>query len=1761
MNWVKILEYVLDYAPLAFLLIAALWGFIVGLIRGFRKSLILFIQALIAAAICVTIFYILVNNNKIDQIIYDISSKWVNYNDLTGTTTQYGGMKEVLVDIILKNQSNMGTTFKIVLEENGAYIDTLANLAYRLILFVVLLLVFFVLVFIFYIIYLIFYPERRKKAKLVAKERAGEGSGYNKHVFFGGLVGAIRGAVVGLVWLSFIGALFFIVAGGTGEDKAETYPDYSFNDEQLNDAYQAYKIVGSYGSRGLFRVLNSIKDKENVPYYLFAANMILSGNLNDEERGIHTTVRFTKEIANYTSFVNSTIKLIIKYDTTGAIKDSMDSKDQAKLMDLMNSLMENEEFQKEYDALIESFDPGTYFINFGLSFVNSVVAHRNELKFTDNLDPQIIELMNIIFDGDHKITVSSLLTEADARQLMKSVITVLSVQTTIKEDTPVARKSLLYARAFIPEVLKLSIFNEQSRKDQFEPLIQDLYDFLATQTIKESNPDDLALARAEFNSEKVLNETNAKNSISWMDELKALLNTSLDLIDIADSMIDNIGTDNPINLIFSIFPDDKPDVKAKNLEHYDKIIDGLSKSKLLDSLLSMTIVRKSIDNALVSISDQIKLPSKINYANTYDDAGNIKTYGEINVLLRALKELIISPDSKAIVNSLVNKEFNADILKSVSGLFLNISSDGEKTLLDISLDSTVLNYTISGLLFGFSESEDIGFNIIVPSNLCDMDEEDIKIIKKEEINNLFSSIVGTLDIFGENNSINFKKVVDNVTSLSNSQIIEASVIYILNTMLEDNTLVSIPDIYKENATKEILMDDFSVNPWHTTGEISNIIYALDEIFNISLVDTFDLVASLHEMGARFGKLNEVSNKNAEKTKLDIVYKSSIIRSTIKHTLDANISDEFVDKNVLSSSMVVENIDDVPSIKKSEVKAVIDSFNELVIVDFNNIDLANIKDKILDLNTQAITDTTKTKIDVLYLSTIIRYILVKQLDKALTESFIESEFRDSIYIKDSETIDENDYIYYKKEEIASLISSIKELGLTSIDNVNTDSVKAEIFNLNKASSIDSTKSKLDILYQSMIIEYIVSKQLDNAMPSGFAPEAVIDSELVKNYYLVNTNNYACYKEEEISAIIQALTEVGITAIESIDTETIKNEVINLNSESTSDSTKTKLDILYQSVIITYAITTQLDNTINTDIVSLEVRDSSLTKNVNVINSDEYKYYKEEEVSALINSLKELTITNIDNINVENIKANSLSLNEEATTDSTKTKLDVLYISYIIKYALSIRFDEIFTGASLNVHKDVLNDSKDNDEITTVYYYKEIKVKLLLDAIGPEGLNVSNLDDTSNINENSILSLNEKASGATETRLTIMYKSDIIAYILSDKLKAAIDSNALLVDDIDAKHSFSTNVELYNKSELEALIDALNNLNVTDVNAVDSSSIVLDSTVKEDILESIILFDSVSKMVFENDSLTKPSSSRITNSDSSVYKLVETEMTYLLDVLIELGVTDISDSTINITLSSDINETISNSLILRATVSKKIIENDDIKVATVNIDSAITKDINNNDIKLIASEEILNLLNAISEGLGLTDVSHIDDTLSLPGRADPKLDTKVNYISSSQIIRTTITSKLEFKDTSDNIIELYVLAEDTDKLTDSKNSLLSLLSLKANEMTNLIKGLIAGFGEDDKTATGGTISLESLQGMNPDQLNKFTASNTILLITDKVLSAPAVMFAYTTYCSSNSITPVTDVEHKPVYNTTTQAYVASHQYLALNTQLDMIAKIPH
>ena len=101
-------------------------------------------------------------------------------------------------------------------------------------------------------------------------------------------------------------------------------------------------------------------------------------------------------------------------------------------------------------------------------------------------------------------------------------------------------------------------------------------------------------------------------------------------------------------------------------------------------------------------------------------------------------------------NSLVDGNFDASMIKTIAEIFLHeTETNAEDTILDLSLKSTVLNYVISGVFLGFADEEDAQIKIIVPSNLCNVDSEEIVTIKKEELETLFTSLIGALDILKE----------------------------------------------------------------------------------------------------------------------------------------------------------------------------------------------------------------------------------------------------------------------------------------------------------------------------------------------------------------------------------------------------------------------------------------------------------------------------------------------------------------------------------------------------------------------------------------------------------------------------------------------------------------------------------------------------------------------------------------------------------------------------------------------------------------------------------------------------------------------------------------------------------------------------------------------------------------------------------------------------------------------------------------------------
>ena len=78
--------------------------------------------------------------------------------------------------------------------------------------------------------------------------------------------------------MSFIGALLFVVTGKNNpmpDRNAGTNEEISFGDETINFGYDIYSYVCEMSDTGIFKVLNNIKDQENIPYYFYICDLIL----------------------------------------------------------------------------------------------------------------------------------------------------------------------------------------------------------------------------------------------------------------------------------------------------------------------------------------------------------------------------------------------------------------------------------------------------------------------------------------------------------------------------------------------------------------------------------------------------------------------------------------------------------------------------------------------------------------------------------------------------------------------------------------------------------------------------------------------------------------------------------------------------------------------------------------------------------------------------------------------------------------------------------------------------------------------------------------------------------------------------------------------------------------------------------------------------------------------------------------------------------------------------------------------------------------------------------------------------------------------------------------------------------------------------------------------------------------------------------------------------------------------------------------------
>lgn len=151
-------------------------GFLRGLRRGFRKSLILLIQAIAAFVICLGVYLLLINNDTVDGLlltgINSILGSPSGLQDALGVTGDFATLKQVLAQYISDMLAGVGAG--PVTAADSGYVMALVLLAYHIV-FALLLSIVYKSFSLYFILYTLYFTAKadiaaRKKKK---RKRAG----------------------------------------------------------------------------------------------------------------------------------------------------------------------------------------------------------------------------------------------------------------------------------------------------------------------------------------------------------------------------------------------------------------------------------------------------------------------------------------------------------------------------------------------------------------------------------------------------------------------------------------------------------------------------------------------------------------------------------------------------------------------------------------------------------------------------------------------------------------------------------------------------------------------------------------------------------------------------------------------------------------------------------------------------------------------------------------------------------------------------------------------------------------------------------------------------------------------------------------------------------------------------------------------------------------------------------------------------------------------------------------------------------------------------------------------------------------------------------------------------------------------------------------------------------------------------------------------------------------------------------------------------
>ena len=1311
------------WVPSILFALFVLVGFLRGLRRGFRKSLILLIQAIAAFVICLGVYLLLINNDTVDGLlltgINSILGSPSGLQDALGVTGDFATLKQVLAQYISDMLAGIGAG--PVTAADSGYVMALVLLAYHIVFALLLSIVYKILQFIFYLVYLIFYSEGRYRRKKKEKEKEG-GVPYKKRKLAGAIVGLSRGLVAGLVCVSLIGGVLSVVTGGYGEGKTE---DYAFGEPNIDQAYTVYRSLDEYGTKGIIKILNTVRDSEDVPFYLYITDLIFSGRLVDENLGIDENIKFRDELTGYVGFAKNVATLVMKYG--GDTMKNIVSSGNDEAMNEAVKLFENEDFNREFRLLIENFDAKTFISGFALSFIDSVVENIDQTSISDGMDENTVNMIKILFKPDYysdKIPSDAALLAAGKKAPV------------LKASSLISKKDILAAYDVIVESM-----NKAPEEEGYIDIIGGKIDTLSTLKIMVPFVSNLSILSTEKASEvdpvlerlytyvenTVLTDVNAEGYVSpdyyydekieWTSELKTLLGVAGDALNIYATVAKDSpsgdsngeGESNPedsakpgkpgigeasaegkevgdgdgektskdaLDMIVNIF-DAKNENYTANMTRVDRICDSLSKSKLIGRALSSSYMYSQIKTALSSVASSFDMPENVRYdSNGGDD-------GEIKALLDGLKSICKNETTIKLLSDTPDFSDLEDF-KPYAEVLTTADESGNAPI-DCVIKSKLLHSLLSAMLVDMSEEEDSSIYISDRAKESNSAGEKVNIIEKDLLKDILQSSSDIIDLISEisgADSLKISEIVSNdaVKKLTKNIIVQGTAAKLLINALKDNQSIVIPASLSD--PEKWLDSGMEGSSDFSKGEFR-------KLFDFIAEANFDIDGIVDGSVDVIDEINKLSDEKMQ----DNMLASDVLWYTISYLLSTSIGDgdmEIIVPDGAKADISETETDVKVLIKREEIKALI---NRVILIapalKQDETDVREMSDKLIEL---IVVNKNKVFGSLILDATIINFV-------------VNGNVLDGTTIEIPTSLKEN----AKKENLAKynfdggwggdngeLVKLINALDVFL--GVSATVADGKKFTMQEV-SLDLTEiikklkddSVLTTVYASEILKCTVSVKIKDTLTG----ESLMDNPHAHE----EGDKAKPYKIEEIRALVSILPDSGEINVSAITID----KLLTLYVKS-GEKVEEKSALL--TAIISLNVRKISDITVPETVKGENIKRSETdTVGVDMITVS--------EIYDLFTAVKALGINSINDISGESLAYNKIIVklkDNEGNADSEK--LDTVYASEILKHTVSGKIRAIIASNanikdSPRAHEgnDIRNPYKQSEILTLIKFVED------------------------------------------------------------------------------------------------------------------------------------------------------------------------------------------------------------------------------------------------------------------------------------------------------------------------------------------------------------------------------------------------------------------------------------------------------------------------